>query len=97
MGSNDLAVAGAWIGISIISAMFLYVGGFNVWTSITVALLVIVAFTITFAVSFGLRAFQQQLPSTKTQQQMAAELLEIKNVVGDLSKKIDAIQKELQE
>jgi len=94
---NEPVVASTWIAIAIIAAMFLYVGGVTIWTAIAVTLLVAVAFVITFAVSFGLTAFQQQLPSTKTQQQMASELLEIKNTVGELSRKVDAIQKELQD
>jgi uncharacterized protein YlxW (UPF0749 family) len=79
--------------------MFLYVGGITWGTSIAVCLLVGVGFIVTFGVNFGLADHQAQLdkesPRTKTLTQMSTELSELKTTVNDLTKKVDAIQKEL--
>ena len=97
MDSRAAVVASAWFAVAIISAMYLYVGGITLTTNIVVGLLVIVAFMITFAVTFGIEGMRQESPQTKAKLQTAVELTEIKTTVNDLAKKVDAIQKELQE
>lgn len=73
----------------------------NWGTNIAVGLLVAVAFIVTFGVAFGLESHQAQLdkerPWTKALAQMSIELTEMKSMVSDLAKKVDVIQKELEE
>ena len=97
MDSRAAVVASTWFAVAIISAMYLYVGGITLTTNIVVGLLVVVAFMITFAVTFGIEGMRQESPVSKAKLQTATELSEIKATVNELTKKIDAIQKELQE
>ncbi len=77
--------------------MYLYVGGITLTTNIVAGLLVFMAFIITFAVTFGLEGMRQESPQTKAKLQMNADLAEIKTAVNELAKKVDSIQKELEE
>jgi hypothetical protein len=52
---------------------------------------------VSFGLTFGLEGMRQESPLTKAKIQMSSELAEIKATVSDLAKKVDAIQKELQE
>lgn len=97
MDSRAAVVASTWFAVAIISAMYLNVGGITLTTNIVVGLLVFVAFIITFAVTFGLEGMRQESPQTKAKLQMNSELAEIKTALNNLTKKVDAIQKELQE
>lgn len=101
MDSRAAIIASCWFAIAIISAMFLYVGGVNLATEIIVGLLVLVAFIITFAVGFGIEAMRVEMrekrPPSKAQEQISAELTEIKRTITELAKKVDEIQRELQE
>ena len=100
MDSRAGMVASTWIAIAIISSMYIYVGRISIATDIIVALLVAVAFMITFAIGFGIEAMRHKLedesPTTKVKIQMANEMTDLKNAVNELSKKVDAIQKELE-
>jgi cell division protein FtsB len=95
--SRAVVVASAWFAVAVISAMYLYVGGITLTTNIVVGLLVVVAFLITFAVTFGLEGMRQESPQAKAKLQMNTELAEIKATVNELTKKVDKIQKELEE
>ncbi len=90
-----------WFALMVIASTYLSIGKISLDTDIAVGLLVTVGFIVTFAVAFGLEYYQTQMdkdkPSTKTLAQMSTELTEIKSVVNELAKKVDAIQKELQE
>jgi len=95
--SRAAVVASTWFAVAIISAMYLYVGGITLTTNIVAGLLVFMAFIITFAVTFGLEGMRQESPQTKAKLQMNADLAEIKTAVNELAKKVDSIQKELEE
>jgi hypothetical protein len=99
MDPRGTTVGFAWVAIAAISVMFLYAGGFTWATSIIVFLLVGVGFIVTFGINFGLAAHQSQLdkenPQTIALTQMSTELKDLKTTVSDLTKKVDAIQKEL--
>jgi hypothetical protein len=97
MDSRAAVVASTWFAVAIISAMYLYIGGITWTTNIVVGILVFIAFIITFAITFGLEGMRQESPQTKAKLQMNTELAEIKTAVNELSKKVDAIQKELVE
>ncbi len=90
-----------WFVVMAISSTYIGVGGINLGTNIAVGLLVTVGFIVTFGIAFGLASYQAQLdkesPSTKALAQMSTELTEMKALVSDLAKKVDAIQKELEE
>ncbi len=53
-------IASCWFAVAIISAMYVYVGGVNLETDIIVALLVGVAFVVTFGVGFGMEYMRNQ-------------------------------------
>ena len=97
MDSRAAVVASSWFAVAIISAMYIYVGGINLTTNIVVGLLVFLGFIVTFAVTFGIEGMRQDSPTTKAKLQTANELSEIKATMNELAKKVDAIQKELQE
>jgi hypothetical protein len=97
MDSRAGMIASCWIAIAVISAMFLYVGGVNLGTDIAVGLLVILAFIVTFALSFGLEGMRRYGPPSTTQVELSRNLNEMKTAISDLTKKVDAIQKELEE
>ena len=97
MDSRAAMVASTWFAVAIISAMCIYVGGVTLTTDIIVGLLVVVAFIVTFGVTFGLEGMRQESPLTKAKVQMSNELTEIKATASELAKKVDAIQKELEE
>jgi signal transduction histidine kinase len=100
MDSRAGIVASTWIAIAIISSMYIYVGRITIATDIIVALLVAVAFMITFAIGFGIEAMRRKLedesPTTKVKIQMTSEMSDLKTAVNELSKKVDSIQKELE-
>jgi hypothetical protein len=96
MDSRAAMIASAWFAIAIISAMFIYVGKVNLGTDIAVALLVLVAFVITFGVSFGLEGMRRYGPPSRSQVEMSNELTEMKTAISELMKKVEAIQKELE-
>jgi hypothetical protein len=99
MDPRGATVGSAWLAILVISITFLGVGGVTLETSIVVFLLVGVGFVVTFGISFGLANHQAQLDKDSPQNialaQMSTELKELKTTVTDLTKKVDAIQKEL--
>jgi hypothetical protein len=97
MDSRGIIVASVWFAVAIFNAMYLQVGGISLMTSIVAVLLFGMAFIITFAVTFGLEGMRQESPQAKAKLQMSMELSEIKVAVSDLTKKVDAIQKELNE
>jgi uncharacterized protein YlxW (UPF0749 family) len=97
MDSRGIIVASVWFAVAIFGAMYLQTGGINLMTSIVTVLLFGMAFIITFAVTFGLEGMRQESPQAKAKLQMNTELAEIKAAVTDLTKKVDAIQKELNE
>jgi hypothetical protein len=101
MDPRGTTVGFAWIAVMAISVMFLYMGGITWFTSLAVVLLVGVAFVVTFGVTFGLASHQAQLdkdsPQTIALTQMSTELSTLKTTVTDLSKKVEAIQKELED
>jgi uncharacterized protein YlxW (UPF0749 family) len=101
MEARATIVGCTWLAVMVIASSYIVIGGINWGTDVAVAILVAIAFIVTFAVGFGLEYFQTQMdkekPSTKTLAQMTTDLTEIKSAVNDLAKKIDSIQKELQE
>jgi len=101
MDSKATIVSVIWLAVAVISAMYLYVGGLYWGTDIAVGLLVLIAFMLTFVVGFGLEYFQAKMdnerPQTKTMVEMSNQLADLKTSITDLTKKVDAIQKELQE
>lgn len=101
MDVRAVIIGSTWFAIMVIAMMYLGIGGINLATSIATALLVGVAFIVTFGVAFGIQAHQAQLdkesPSTKTLTQLSTEVTELKSIMSDLAKKVDAIQKELED
>jgi hypothetical protein len=97
MDSRGIIVASVWFAVAIFNAMYLQVGGISLMTSVVALILFGMAFIITFAVTFGLEGMRQESPQAKAKLQMNTELAEIKTAVTDLTKKVDAIQKELNE
>lgn len=94
-------IGSMWIAIMITAASYLWIGKISWETDIAVGLLFAVGFIMTMIFGFGLEYFQTMMdkerPSTKDLTQMSAELTEVKAMVSELTKKIDAIQKDLQD
>ncbi len=68
MDSRAGIVASTWIAIAMISSMYIYVGNITIETDIIVALLVAVAFMITFAIGFGIEAMRHRMENDSPQQ-----------------------------
>ena len=90
-----------WIAIMVIGSTYLWIGNITLYTDIVIALLFAVGLTATIVLAFGLEYFQAQMdkerPATKALAQMSTELTDLKGMVTELTKKIDAIQKDLQD
>jgi hypothetical protein len=99
MDPRGITVGFAWLAIAAISVTFLTMGGITWYTTAAVVLLVGVGFIVTFGITFGLASHQAQLdkdsPQTIALTQMSSELTALKTTVNDLTKKVEAIQKEL--
>ncbi len=97
MDSRAAIIASCWFAIAIVSAMFIFVGGVNLGTGIAVALLILIAAGVTFGVGFGLEEMRQHGPLSRTQAQISGELTEMKAAIGELTKKVEVIQRELEQ
>jgi sensor histidine kinase YesM len=101
MDTRAVIVGFTWLAVMVIAASYIFAGGVYWGTDIAVALLVVIAFVMTLIVGFGLEYFQTKMdkerPSTKTLAQMSTELTEMKAMVTELTKKVDSIQKDLQD
>lgn len=90
-----------WFAVMVIASTYLSIGKISLDTDIAVGILVTVGFIITFAIAFGLEYYQTQMdkekPSTKSLAQMSTELTEMKSMLSELTKKLDVIQKDLEE
>jgi hypothetical protein len=99
MDPRGITVGFAWLAVAAISVTFLTMGGITWYTTAAAILLVGVGFVVTFGITFGLASHQAQLdkdsPQTIALTQLSAELKDLKTTVTDLTKKVDAIQKEL--
>ncbi len=99
MDSRAAIVASCWIAVAIISAVYIWVGGINVWNNIVVGLLVFMAFIITFGVGFRLARFQQgeEKARAKPEIQLLNELQNIKSKLDELTKEVEEIKKVIEE
>ena len=99
MDPRGITVGFAWLAVAAISVTFLMMGGITWYTTLAAILLVGVGFVVTFGITFGLASHQAQLdkesPQTIALTQLSTELKDLKTTVADLTKKVDAIQKEL--
>ncbi len=99
MDPRGITVGFAWLAVAAISVTFLTMGGITWYTTLAAILLVGVGFVVTFGITFGLASHQAQLdkesPQTIALTQLSTELKDLKTTVTDLTKKVDAIQKEL--
>ena len=90
-----------WLAIMVTAATYLWIGKITWGTDIAVGLFFAVGFIMTIIFAFGLEYFQTMMdkerPSTKALAQMSTELTEMKSMVTELTKKVDVIQKDLQE
>jgi len=84
-------IASSWIAVTVISVVYIWVGGVNVWNSISVGLLVFAAFIIMFGVAFGLKV------ERKPEMQLLSELKNIKSKLDDLVKEVEEIKKAIEE
>lgn len=99
MDVRAVIIGVSWLAVIVISSAYMGftyagIGGINEYTSIVVGLLAAVGFIVTLGIAFGVA---KEGPSTKALAQMSTELMEMKALVSDLDKKVDAIQKEFEE
>jgi len=90
MESRAAIVATCWIAIAIISAVFIWVGGVNIWNNISVGLLVFTAFIVTFGVGFGLKEKKPEI-------ELLREMSNIKMKLDELTKIVEEIKKAIEE
>ena len=99
--ARALIIGVIWLAIMVIGATYIWIGNITLYTDIIIALLFAVGLIVTIILAFGLEYFQAQMdkerPATKALAQMSTELTEMKTMVTELTKKVDAIQKDLQD
>jgi len=91
MDIRAVIIASSWIAVTIISVVYIWIGGVNVWNNLSVGLLVFVAFIITFGVAFGLKV------ERKPEMQLMSELKSIRSKLDELMKEIEEIKKAIEE
>jgi len=91
MDIRAVIIASSWIAVTIISVVYIWIGGVNVWNNLSVGLLVFTAFIITFGVAFGLRV------ERKPEMQLLSELKNIRSKLDELMKEIEEIKKAIEE
>ena len=95
-------IGSMWLAIMVTAATYIWIGKISWETDIAVGSLFAVGLIMTIVLAFGLEYLQTMMmdkerPSTKELTQISKELAEMMSMVGELAKKVDAIQKELQE
>jgi membrane protein implicated in regulation of membrane protease activity len=102
MEVRGFIIGSVWLAIMVTAATYIWIGKITWATDIAVGLLFSVGLIMTIILAFGLEYFQTMMmdkerPSTKELTQISKELTEMRSMVVELTKKVDAIQKELQE
>jgi len=91
MESRGLIVLATWISLSIISAVFIWIGGVSLGNYIFVGLLIFLALGVTFAVGFGLE------PEKKPEIELLNEIKNIRSKLDELTKEVEEIKKAIEE
>lgn len=86
-----MIVLGTWISLSLISIVFVWIGGASLGNYIFVGLLIFLALGVTFAVGFGLKT------EKKPEMQLLSELSRIRSKLDNLTKEVEKIKKAIEE
>lgn len=93
METRSIIVLATWICITILSAIIIWVTQqLDLWNAIFILLLMGIAFSITYAIPFGLSAIEQT-----TAHRMEEQLSKISKQLQELDQKVDYIKKQLEE
>lgn len=96
METRSLIVLAAWISLSIVSVVFVWIGGANLWNYIFVGLLIFLALGITVVVGFGL-AEEEWKQKRKPETELLNQLRNIEERMDRLTKMVEEIKKALEE
>ncbi|KYH40251.1 MAG: hypothetical protein AYL32_012780 [Candidatus Bathyarchaeota archaeon B26-2] len=91
MDTRAIIIISCWIAVTVISSVYIWVGGIDIWVNISVGLLVFTAFIITFGVGLGFK------PERKPEITLQNELRDIKTKLEILMKEIEEIKKVIEE
>jgi hypothetical protein len=93
METRGLIVLAAWICVTVLSAVIIWVTRqLDLWNAIFILLLLCGAFAITFAIPFGLEPEIEQ-PTKRVERQ----LTKISKQLEELNRKVDDIKRQLEE
>jgi len=91
--TRSIIVLATWICVTILSAIIIWVTQqLELWNGIFILLLMAIAFSVTYAIPFGLPAIEQAI--TKP---MEEKLKQMSEQLQELNKKVDYIKKQLEE
>jgi uncharacterized membrane protein YgaE (UPF0421/DUF939 family) len=92
METRSIIVLVTWICVTILSVIIIWVTHqLELWNAIFILLLLGIAFSITFAIPFGLPEIEQ--PAKRVEEQ----LTKISRQLQELKQKVDYIKKQLEE
>jgi len=92
METRSIIVLAAWICVTLLSAILMWVTQrLDLWNAIFILLLLGIAFAITFAIPFGLPETEQ------TTKHIEGQLTKIAKQLEELNLKVDNIKKQLEE
>ena|GEM_PF-2540531 len=93
MDTRSIIVLATWICTTILSAIIIWVTQkLELWNAIFILLLMAIAFSITYAIPFGLPAIEQAIAKP-----MQEHLTKISKQLQELNQKVDYIKKQLEE
>jgi peptidoglycan hydrolase CwlO-like protein len=94
--TRSVIVLATWICTTILSAMIIWVSQqLELWNSIFILLLLSIAFTVTYAIPFGLPGVDSA--TKQPTKQMQEQLTNISKQLQELNQKVDYIKKQLEE
>lgn len=92
METRSIIVLTTWVCVTILSVIVIWVAQqLDLWNALFVILLMGIAFSITYAIPFGLPAIPQ--PTKR----MEKQLTEISKQLQELNQKVDFIKEQLEE
>lgn len=93
MDTRSIIVLATWICVTILSVTIIWVTQqLDLWNVIFILLLMGIAFSITYAIPFGLPAIEQA-----TTHRMEEQITKILKQLQELNQKVDYIKKQLEE
>jgi len=91
MDTRSIIVLATWICVTVLSVIIIWVSQqLDLWNAIFIMILMCIAFSVTFAIPFG-------LGTTERARSLEEQMTEISNTLKELNQKVDYVKKQLEE